>query len=68
MSNPLNESVMYYIRKYSNGWAIHNDENGSSRLLTADEMEAVKREFPDLNDEKVRTVYADEVKSIREKP
>ena len=59
---------MYYIRKYSNGWAIHNDENGSSRLLTADEMEAVKREFPDLNDEKVRTVYADEVKSVREKP
>ena len=59
---------MYYIRKYSNGWAIHNDENGSSRLLTADEMEAVKREFPDLKDEKVRTVYADEVKSVKEKP
>ena len=59
---------MYYIRKYSNGWAIHNDENGSSRLLTADEMEAVKREFPDLEDEKVRSLYADEVKSVREKP
>ena len=59
---------MYYIRKYSNGWAIHNDDNGSSRLLTADEMEAVKREFPDLESDQVRTVYADEVKSVREKP
>lgn len=59
---------MYYIRKYSNGWAIHNDDNGSSRLLTVDEMEAVKREFPDLEDHKVITVYADEVKSVKEEP
>lgn len=59
---------MYYIRKYSNGWAIHNDDNGESRLLTEREVEAVKQEFPELEDEKVLTVFADEVKSIQEKP
>ncbi len=59
---------MYYIRKYSNGWAIHNDSNGKSRLLNEHEVEAVKQEFPQLEDEKVRTVFADQVKSIREKP
>ena len=58
---------MYYIRKYSNGWAIHNDDNGEARLLNDDEVEAVKQEFPELEEEKVRTVFADEVKSIKEK-
>ena len=59
---------MYYIRKYCDGWAIHNDDNGKSRLLNDQEIEAVKREFQELEDEKVRTVFADEVKSIKEKP
>ena len=59
---------MYYIRKYCDGWAIHNDDNGEGRLLNAQEVEAVKREFPQLADEKVRTVFADEVKSVKEKP
>lgn len=59
---------MYYIRKYSNGWAIHNDDNGESRLLNEREVEAIKKEFPQLEDENVRTVFADKVKSIQEKP
>lgn len=59
---------MYYIRKYSNGWAIHNDDNGEARLLNEDEVEAVKKEFPQLENQKVLTVFADEVKSIKEKP
>jgi hypothetical protein len=59
---------MYYIRKYSNGWAIINDDNGCSRLLIHREVEAVKKEFPQLEDLKVRTVFADQVKSIKEKP
>jgi hypothetical protein len=59
---------MYYIRKYSNGWAIHNDDNGEARLLNEEEVKAVKQEFPELEDEKVATVFADEVKSIQEKP
>lgn len=56
---------MYYIRKYSNGWAIHNDANGFSRLLTPSEIEAAKREFPELLDQKVLTVFADSVKTIK---
>ena len=59
---------MFYIRKYSNGWAIHNDANGCSRLLTQQEVEAVKKEFPQLEDAQVRTVFADQVKSVKEKP
>lgn len=59
---------MYYIRKYSNGVAIHNDETGCSRLLTEAEVKGVKKEFPQLEDQKVRTVFADQVKSVREKP
>jgi hypothetical protein len=55
---------MYYIRKYSNGVAIHNDANGCSRLLTEQEVEAVKKEFPQLEDPKVKTVFIDQVKSI----
>lgn len=58
---------MFYIRKYSNGVAIHNDETGCSRLLTEAEVKAVKKEFPQLEDQKVRTVFSDQVKSIREK-
>lgn len=68
MFNSKTRSVMYYIRKYSNGWAIHNDDNGAARLLNEQEVEAIKQEFPDLEDERVLTVYADEVKSVKEKP
>jgi hypothetical protein len=59
---------MYYIRKYSNGWAIHNDDNGEARLLSDQEIETVKQEFPELEEEKVLTVFVDEIKSIQEKP
>jgi len=59
---------MYYIRKYSNGVAIHNDETGRSRLLTESEVKAVKKEFPQLEEESVRTVFSDQVKSIKGKP
>jgi hypothetical protein len=58
---------MYYIRKYSNGWAIHNDDNGESRLLNNEEIKAVTQEFPELEEEKVLTVFTDKVKSIQEK-
>lgn len=50
---------MYYIKKYCDGWAIHNDDTGHSRLLTEQEVQAVQQEFPQLADEKVRTVFFD---------
>ena len=59
---------MYYIRKYNNGWAIHNDNNGQARLLNEEEVKAIKQEFPTIEDTKVITVFADIVKSIKEKP
>jgi len=32
------------------------------------EVEAVRIEYPDLNDEKVRTVYVDQVEGLDNKP
>jgi hypothetical protein len=55
---------MYYVKKYSNGWAITNDNNGLSRLLTEKEIEKIKKEFPELEDKRVITLYIDSVKSI----
>lgn len=54
---------MYYIKKYADGWALHDDATGLSRLLLPVEVEAVKREFPQLTDPKVRTVFTDVVRS-----
>ncbi len=59
---------MYYIRKYSDCWAIHNDDTGVSRPLSDEEKEAVKIELPELIETRVRTVFADEITSIKEKP
>ena len=47
---------MYYIRKYADCWAIHDDDTGASRPLAAKEVEAVQKEFHTLTDPKVRTV------------
>jgi hypothetical protein len=60
--------TLYYIRKYADGWAIHNDENGKSRLLNEQEIEALKKEFPILRESKVRTLFIERINSIKEKP
>ncbi len=59
---------MYYIKKYADCWAIHNDDNGKSRKLTDKEVEEVKKELSELENPKVRTVFADQIKSLKEKP
>jgi hypothetical protein len=59
---------MYYIKKYANCWAIHNDQNGRSRKLTLQEIESVKNELPELKNPQVVTVYSDYIQSIKEKP
>lgn len=56
---------MYYIKKYSNGWAIHDDVTKGSRLLNEIEVAKVKIEFPSLADEKVLTVFSDQIRSIQ---
>jgi hypothetical protein len=55
---------MYYIRKYADCWAIHDDDTGASRPLAAEEANAVQKEFPTLTDPKVRTVFTDTVITI----
>jgi type II secretory pathway component PulC len=59
---------MYYIKKYANCWVIFNDNNGNSRKLTAQEVEAAKKELPELKNPQVVTVYSDCIQSIKEKP
>jgi hypothetical protein len=59
---------MYYIKKYADCWAIHNDDNGKSRPLTEKEVETVQEEYPTLKDNQVGTVYADQIRSLENKP
>ena len=50
---------MYYIRKYADCWAIHDDDTGASRPLTEDEVTKAKVAFPCMNDEQLRSVFFD---------
>ena len=59
---------MYYIKKYADCWAIHNDDNGKSRPLSEKEVTTVQEEYPSLKDPQTCTVYADEIHSLENKP
>jgi hypothetical protein len=59
---------MYYIKKYADCWAVHNDNNGQSRPLTETEKEVIKKEYPTLEEKGLRTLYSDEIKSISNLP
>jgi hypothetical protein len=64
----LNYTTMYYIKKYADCWAIHNDDNGKSRPLTEKEVTTVQEEYPTLKDNQVGTVNADQIRSLENKP
>ena len=55
---------MFYIRKYADCWAIHDDDTNASRPLSTDEVQSLTIEFPELADEFVRTVFADSITSV----
>jgi hypothetical protein len=55
---------MFFIRKYANCWAIHDDDTGASRPLSLKEIINLAREFPALADEDLRTVFTDTILSI----
>jgi hypothetical protein len=59
---------MYYIKKYVDCWAIHNDQTGASRVLNEAEKLLALQEFTQLVDAQVRTIFADKIHSIKEKP
>ena len=55
---------MYFIRKYSDCWSVHNDDTGESRKLTEQEVKDVQVEFPSLSDPQVRSVFSDNIDSL----
>ena len=55
---------MYFIRKYANCWAIHDNDSGASRPLNLQEVIALSKEFPGLADQDIRTVFTDTILSI----
>lgn len=55
---------MYFIRKYADCWAVHDDITGASRKLSTAEVEMVKGEFESLKDEKVLTIFTDQIRSL----
>jgi hypothetical protein len=59
---------MYYIKKYADCWAIHNDDNGKSRRLTETEVQTVQEEYPSLKDPKTCAIYADQIDRLENKP
>jgi hypothetical protein len=59
---------MYYIKKYADCWAVHNDTSGRSRPLSEEEIAIVQKEYPDLKDPKTRTVYTDQLDGLNNKP
>ena len=55
---------MFFIRKYADCWAVHNDDTGESRKLTEEEQKAVQDEFPSLLDEQVRSIFMDNIRCL----
>lgn len=52
---------MYFIRKYSNGWAVHDDDTGLAWLLSDLQKEVAKKRHPELLDAHTLTVFTDEL-------
>jgi hypothetical protein len=52
---------MYYIKKYANCWAIHNDDTGVSRSLSPTEVDDCKRALPELTNKATRTYFFDKL-------
>jgi hypothetical protein len=55
---------MFFIRKYADCWAVHNDDTGESRPLTEQEQKDVQEEFPSLLDEQVRSIFMDNIRCL----
>ena len=59
---------MYYIRKYADCWAVHNDNNGKSRPLTPQEEEMIKEAFKELANPQIRSFFTDYIHSLEDLP
>jgi hypothetical protein len=63
---------MYYIRKSSSKWAVHNNFTGRSRALNDDEIQLIISEFPvlrnGLSSNGSMTYFRNRIKSIVDLP
>jgi hypothetical protein len=59
---------MYCIRKFADCWAIFNMDSDLSRSLTEEEVKKVSLEHPSLTDPLTRSIFADNVECIEDKP
>ncbi|MDX2246673.1 MAG: hypothetical protein SF052_07860 [Bacteroidia bacterium] len=63
---------MYYIRKYSGNWAVHNNYTGKSRPLNDSEVQLILAEFPNLqnylNTSQAVTFFRNKIRSIADLP
>ena len=59
---------MYFIRKYADCWAIHNDNTGKSRRLTEQEEKLLEKDNENMKKPGVCSIYADDFPQIKEKP
>ncbi|MDA3940643.1 MAG: hypothetical protein PF693_15260 [Spirochaetia bacterium] len=50
---------MFYIKKYIEGFAIHNDESGKSRLLSEQEKQKALEVYPALLDKSTIRIFTD---------
>ncbi|MEM6805485.1 MAG: hypothetical protein AAF696_29070 [Bacteroidota bacterium] len=62
---------MYYIRKFAESWAVHNNYTGKSRLLNESEVQQILVEFPNLKfnaKSKSLTYFRNKINSIEDLP
>ena len=62
---------MYYIRKFAETWAVHNNYTGKSRPLSDNEVKQLMLEFPNLRNfpgSKALTYFRNRITSIADLP
>ncbi len=59
---------MYTIKKYVDAWVIINDDTGQDRVLTGEEALKARKIYPDLADEKVKSIIRDTIEGIDNLP
>ena len=63
---------MYYIRKFSDQWAVHNRRTGESRSLDEVEIQSILSEFPNLkmgiSNNNTLTYFRNRITSISDLP
>ena len=63
---------MYYIRKFSDQWAVHNHRTGESRSLDEVEIQSILSEFPNLRmgiaNNNTLTYFRNRITSISDLP